>query len=387
MFPPAVGDEASPPRDPQVMMVKVLRKYRKGIHTMFDFYRKANAGTVKQATFDQRREEHGGVNLVMFRRMCKDLNLIYDPRCRFASGGEGHNSLDPFVTREEIDAIFKRHAQHLKRVSSISHGRGVLNEAQFAASCAQVAIMLLREQPWSKVYTEDWHRIDAIFSRLDVNNNVLLRKRLRGLTAFSSGDGDLQGRNETSRNSAARGLSGPTAARSGFTYPLRRSPNEPKTPPRGDRRRRRKGNGSSSNKGSDGGGSTGQNNANKTSNNSPTSDGSCGGGGVGGFAGVGGGDDWLNGNGASGGSGGKAQVVSNRGWTLDGLSLTYGLESSRLNRGPGQRLWLDDDAGSRKSWEDMEADAASQPVKPTRPQKGKGRLPQGQSPRLTRSKR
>ena len=65
MFPPAVGDEASPPRDPQVMMVKVLRKYRKGIHTMFDFYRKANAGTVKQATFDQRREEHGGVNLVM----------------------------------------------------------------------------------------------------------------------------------------------------------------------------------------------------------------------------------------------------------------------------------------------------------------------------------
>ena len=27
--------------------------------------------------------------------------------------------------------------------------------------------MLLREQPWSEVYQEDWRRIDAIFSRLE----------------------------------------------------------------------------------------------------------------------------------------------------------------------------------------------------------------------------
>jgi hypothetical protein len=98
-----------------------------------------------------------------------------------------------------------------------------------------------------------------------------------------------------------------------------------------------------------------------------------------------GGGDWLKQNGASDDSGSKAKAVSNRGWTLDSLSLTYGLESDRLKRGQGQKLWLDDDASSRKSWEEMEADAASKPVKPTRPRKG--RLQQGQSPRVTRGRR
>ena len=156
----------------------------------------------------------------MFRHMCKQLNLVYDSRTRYTTSNIG-NSTCPFVTIEEVNAIFKRHAQHLKRISSISHGKGILNKAQFAAALAQIAVTLLREQPWCNVYKEDWHCINAIFSRLDINNSALLRKRLRGRGAFSRGDGDLQGRNEKKRNGAALGLSGPTALRSGFSFPLR----------------------------------------------------------------------------------------------------------------------------------------------------------------------
>lgn len=177
------------------MLVKILRKYRKGLHTTFNFYSKANMGQCKQFTFDQMREEHSGVNLLMFRRLCGDFALTHNPRAKFDPKSKAVDEMiRPYITKEEIDAIFRRHAQHLKRVSSISHGKGILNEAQFAAAFAQIAVVLLREDPWCDRYPEEWRRVDAIFSRLDVNNNVLLRKRLRGFGGFSKGDGDIGGR-------------------------------------------------------------------------------------------------------------------------------------------------------------------------------------------------
>ena len=227
-FAPAAPEEPDNDRPPmgtpdrKIMLVKILRKYRRGLHTAFEFYCKANAGTVRQKTFDQMREEHGGVNLLMFRRMCKDFNLTHDPRAKFNPKSKAVDEMiRPYITKEEIDAIFKRHAQHLKRVSSISHGKGILNEAQFAAAFAQIAVVLLREEPWCERYPEEWRRVDAIFSRLDVNNNVLLRKRLRGFGGFSKGDGDI----------SSRAGDRPTVMRTrGFSFNLR-LPGDPITPP------------------------------------------------------------------------------------------------------------------------------------------------------------
>ena len=208
--------------DRKIMLVKILRKYRRGLHTAFEFYCKANIGSVKQFTFDQMREEHGGVNLLMFRRMCKDFNLTHDPRAKFNPKSKiVEEMIRPYITKEEIDAIFRRHAQHLKRVSSISHGKGILNEAQFAAAFAQIAVVLLREEPWCERYPEEWRRVDAIFARLDVNNNVLLRKRLRGFGGFSKGDGDI----------GSRAGGNPTVVKCrGFSFNLR-LPGDPVTPP------------------------------------------------------------------------------------------------------------------------------------------------------------
>ena len=168
------------------------------------------------------REEHGGVNLLMFRRMCKDFNLTHDPRAKFNPKSKAvEEMIRPYITKEEIDAIFRRHAQHLKRVSSISHGKGILNEAQFAAAFAQIAVVLLREEPWCERYPEEWRRVDAIFARLDVNNNVLLRKRLRGFGGFSKGDGDI----------GSRAGGKPTVVKCrGFSFNLR-LPGDPVTPP------------------------------------------------------------------------------------------------------------------------------------------------------------
>ena len=60
LFPPSDSSTSEGvPADPKAMMINVLSKYRKGLNIMFDFYRKANAGSVPQATFDQRREELG----------------------------------------------------------------------------------------------------------------------------------------------------------------------------------------------------------------------------------------------------------------------------------------------------------------------------------------
>jgi adenylate kinase family enzyme len=208
--------------DRKIMLVKILRKYRKGLHTTFEFYSKANMGQCKQYTFDQMREEHSGVNLNMFRRLCGDFSLTHNPRAKFDPKAKAvEEMIRPYITKEEIDAIFRRHAQHLKRVSSISHGKGILNEAQFAAAFAQIAVVLLREDPWCDRYPEEWRRVDAIFSRLDVNYNVLLRKRLRGFGGFSIGDGDIGGRKGDR----------PTVKRpKGFSFNLR-LPGDPVTPP------------------------------------------------------------------------------------------------------------------------------------------------------------
>ena len=60
--PPLPSDTISSPEaerppmgtpDRKIMLVKILRKYRKGLHTTFEFYSKANIGSVKQFTFDQ----------------------------------------------------------------------------------------------------------------------------------------------------------------------------------------------------------------------------------------------------------------------------------------------------------------------------------------------
>ena len=96
------------------------------------------------------------------------------------------------------------------------------------------------------------------------------------------------------------------------------------------------------------------------------------------------GDNWLDG---ANRKQDKPKAGIDRVWTLDSLSLSYGLESNRLNRSPGKSLWLDDDARSRKSWEDLEADAKSRSVRPKPPSKAKGRLVQGQSPRVSRRRR
>jgi len=230
----SVPQDERPPMgtpDRKIMLVKILRKYRKGLHTTFEFYSKANIGSVKQFTFDQMREEHSGVNLLMFRRMCNDFALTHNPRAKFDPKSKAiEEMIRPYITKEEIDAIFRRHAQHLKRVSSISHGKGILNEAQYAAAFAQIAVVLLREDPWCDRYPEEWRRVDAIFSRLDVNNNVLLRKRLRGFGGFSVGNGDIQDR---------KGGRPTVYKPKGFSFNLR-LPGDPVTPPPDSTRPRRR---------------------------------------------------------------------------------------------------------------------------------------------------
>ena len=176
----------------------------------------------------------------MFRRMCGDFALTHNPRAKFDPKSKAvEEMIRPYITKEEIDAIFRRHAQHLKRVSSVSHGKGILNEAQFAAAFAQIAVVLLREDPWCDRYPEEWRRVDAIFSRLDVNNNVLLRKRLRGFGGFSKGDGDIGDR---------KGGRPTIYKPKGFSFNLR-LPGDPVTPPPEStrpRRRMRESNGSQS---------------------------------------------------------------------------------------------------------------------------------------------
>ena len=321
--------------DRKIMLVKILRKYRKGLHTTFEFYSKANIGSVKQFTFDQMREEHSGVNLLMFRRMCGDFRLTHNPRAKFDPRSKAvEEMIRPYITKEEIDAIFRRHAQHLKRVSSISHGRGILNEAQFAAAFAQIAVVLLREDPWCDRYPEEWRRVDAIFSRLDVNSNVLLRKRLRGFGGFSKGDGDI----------GDRAGGAPTVIQpKGFSFNLR-LPGDPVTPPPDSTRPRNRrmresgtGNGNRSSPGGGGGGGAGDGNggggldsqqmAQQAADNDDTKMTVS-------LAAEFGIDDMSGSGNNPYGTTSSAQygdVTS----MLDNLGLTYGLDSSRLGNGRG----------------------------------------------------
>ena len=321
--------------DRKIMLVKILRKYRKGLHTTFEFYSKANIGSVKQFTFDQMREEHSGVNLLMFRRMCGDFRLTHNPRAKFDPRSKAvEEMIRPYITKEEIDAIFRRHAQHLKRISSISHGRGILNEAQFAAAFAQIAVVLLREDPWCDRYPEEWRRVDAIFSRLDVNSNVLLRKRLRGFGGFSKGDGDI----------GDRAGGAPTVIKpKGFSFNLR-LPGDPVTPPPDSSRPRNgrmresgngNGNGNRSSPGGDGngngnggGGMDSQKMAQQAADNDDTKMTVS-------LAAEFGIDDMSGSGNNPYGTTSSAQygdVTS----MLDNLGLTYGLDSSRLGNGNGR---------------------------------------------------
>lgn len=221
--------------NPRSVMIKVLSKYRVGIQTCFEFYRRANMGSVKHTTFDQIRDEHGGVNLAMFRRMLRDFNLVRANRSRTASTSKARRREEercPFVTLEEIDAVFRRHSKHLNRVSSVSQGKGLLTKTSFAAAFAQIAVTLLQQKPWCEVYAEDWQRVDAIFKRLDLNNRQHLRKRLRANGGFSSGDGILAGHLQPWFEIKAP----PRPPTKGNSFPLRQSVEQPPTPPPGAKR-------------------------------------------------------------------------------------------------------------------------------------------------------
>ena len=182
------------------------------------------------------QEEHSGVNLVMFEMACRDLDLLADRRLHFQPKAKLLSYTDvevfagPYLTHAEIDTIFKRHSQHLKRISSVSHGKGVLNEAQFAAAFAQLAVVLMKDSPWCERYKEEWRRVDALFSRLDIGNVPALRNRMKGNGGFRNGDGDLRGRDGKV----------PKNERKGFSYPLRLV-GDPVTPPPESSRRRRGG--------------------------------------------------------------------------------------------------------------------------------------------------
>ena len=65
----------------------------------------------------------------------------------------------------------------MKIVSSVSRGKGVLFQNEFAACLAQLADTLM--EPYSITYPKTWRRVHAIFGRLDFGNILELRKRLK----------------------------------------------------------------------------------------------------------------------------------------------------------------------------------------------------------------
>ena len=54
------------------MLIRIFKKYRQGLHRLFQFYSKANMGEFHGRSFEQISKEHSGVNLTMFRLMVKD---------------------------------------------------------------------------------------------------------------------------------------------------------------------------------------------------------------------------------------------------------------------------------------------------------------------------
>ena len=112
---------------------------------------------------------------------------------------------DLYLTPEECMAIFDQHARKLKIVSSVSRGKGVLFQNEFAALAAAPADTLM--EPYSVAYPKTWRRVHAIFGRLDFGNILELRKRLKGKTGFGVGDGEPTGHGSTKEFAYKQGFS------------------------------------------------------------------------------------------------------------------------------------------------------------------------------------
>ena len=211
-------------RDDAALLAKIIRRYRPGLKYVFDFYSRTNAGNTAMratrgvATFEAIAVEHSGVSRIMFRRFCADFNLLREDG---AKARRLRRKIDDLcLTPEECMAIFDQHARKLKIVSSVSRGKGVLFQNEFAACLAQLADTLM--EPYSVAYPKTWRRVHAIFGRLDFGNILELRKRLKGKTGFGVGDGEPTGHGSTKE----------FAYKQGFSYELqpRDWPNAPLTP-------------------------------------------------------------------------------------------------------------------------------------------------------------
>ena len=211
-------------RDDAALLAKIIKRYRAGLKYVFNFYSRTNAGNTAMratrgvATFEAIAVEHSGVSRIMFRRFCADFNLLREDG---AKARRVRRKVDDLcLTPEECMAIFDQHARKLSIVSSISRGKGVLFQNEFAACLAQLADTLM--EPYSEAYPKTWRRVHAIFGRLDFGNILELRKRLRGKTGFGIGDGEPTGHGSTKE----------FAFKQGFSYELqpRDWPNAPLTP-------------------------------------------------------------------------------------------------------------------------------------------------------------
>ena len=194
-------------------------------------------GAYAGRSFDQISKEHSGVNITMFRLMVKDLGLVTEKRLKYKieaarrrferEGKIGEmpfeqyiNESRPYTTPEVVEKCFLENSTHMKAVSSVSKGRGILSKPQFTMALARIAVELLDAFPWNERYTETWRRVDAVFGRLDLDNVSELNKRLRGKGGFCIGDGDPTGHVGSI----------PTSPKLCLSYPLR-LPGDPPTPP------------------------------------------------------------------------------------------------------------------------------------------------------------
>ena len=148
-------------RDDAALLAKIIRRYRPGLKYVFDFYSRTNAGNTAMratrgvATFEAIAVEHSGVSRIMFRRFCADFNLLREDG---AKARRLRRKVDDLcLTPEECMAIFDQHARKLKIVSSVSRGKGVLFQNEFAACLAQLADTLM--EPYSITYPKTWRRV------------------------------------------------------------------------------------------------------------------------------------------------------------------------------------------------------------------------------------
>jgi hypothetical protein len=219
------------------MLILTLQKYRRGLNRLFQFYSKANMGDFNGRLFEKIAEEHSGVSLLMFRTMCKDLglvigketmNIITAARKRHARSSltSGHMPYEdivsdsrPYTDMKRIEKCFLKKSTLLSGVSAVSHGKGILTLSQFVSAFANVAVDMLDVFPWNERYVEEWRKVDAVFSRLDLNNPSQLNNRIRGRGGFGVGDGDLKGHDGSL----------PNMQKHCFSFPLN-LPGDPSTP-------------------------------------------------------------------------------------------------------------------------------------------------------------